>query len=346
MNSLPGKIEARGNLDRDGTVIIDENHVKRPMNAFMVWARDARRKIAQENPKLHNTDISKRLGMSWRDLSEECKAPYRMEAKRIRETHVQKYPQYRYRPRRKKLLHPKRGQKQARSLKLELDSKETPNNPWFLPIDQPDLQVPSPQEEVPLPADNSQFERIANGDVSSYPLSQAPSYSFTPKQQEIVYPSLYYPQSSQFQPVSTHSHTGTDAGLISEFKSWSHIQPRAIPPNLELSNSHITNSPAFRILSPTLPTNTFYAPYEDGILYQTPYNMSNGAPLHPPPFYQPLVTAPDPTQRSSFFFRHPTNINQQLLPPKDPSNLLSMNMLPYTLGESHCSSDSGSLDLQ
>ncbi|XP_063992380.1 protein bric-a-brac 1-like isoform X2 [Diachasmimorpha longicaudata] len=83
------------------TVIYGENgpeKIRRPPNAFMIFANEWRRRLASENPRESNTAISVRLGAMWKDLTNETKDSYYALAKKVDEEHKRKYPGYFYSP--------------------------------------------------------------------------------------------------------------------------------------------------------------------------------------------------------------------------------------------------------
>ncbi|KAF7388894.1 hypothetical protein HZH66_010031 [Vespula vulgaris] len=98
-------------------------HVKRPMNAFMVWAQAARRRLADQYPQLHNAELSKTLGKLWRILSDGEKQPFIEEAERLRNAHKKQHPHYKYQPRRRK---PKSEEQLVNPINRGLSSVVTP----------------------------------------------------------------------------------------------------------------------------------------------------------------------------------------------------------------------------
>jgi len=77
------------------------NHVKRPMNAFMVWSQIERHKIIEDTPNCNHAQVSKLLGKRWKSLTQSERNPFIEEAERLRQLHMAEFPDYKYRPRKR-----------------------------------------------------------------------------------------------------------------------------------------------------------------------------------------------------------------------------------------------------
>ncbi|KIK56512.1 hypothetical protein GYMLUDRAFT_76072 [Collybiopsis luxurians FD-317 M1] len=79
-------------LNADGTP-------KRPMNAFMIFARRRRPQVSSENQSMRTGEISKILSKEWNSMPPSEKQFYLDRAKELKETFNNKYPDYVYRRR-------------------------------------------------------------------------------------------------------------------------------------------------------------------------------------------------------------------------------------------------------
>lgn len=73
-------------------------HIKRPLNVFMIWSKEARKNIIINNPTISNGEISRILGKLWAGMSDIAKRPYKEKAALLIIEHKLQYPFYKYKP--------------------------------------------------------------------------------------------------------------------------------------------------------------------------------------------------------------------------------------------------------
>ncbi|XP_006902031.1 PREDICTED: transcription factor SOX-30 [Elephantulus edwardii] len=275
-------------------------HVKRPMNAFMVWARIHRPALAKANPAANNAEISVQLGLEWNKLSEEQKKPYYDEAQKIKEKHREEFPGWVYQPRPGKR---KRFPLSVSSVFSGTTQNIISTNPTMYPYRSPTYSVviPSLQNTITHPV----------GEVPSTIQLPTPSVQ-RPSPITLFQPSVsstaqvaVQTSSLPIRPALPQQHfAGSSQMDTHQLQSGaSHSVKRPTPVSLESTNKIPTSASTVHV---RFATSTIQPPKE----YPSVSTCSRSAPIpQPPPIPHSHIYQPPPLGHPATLFGTPSRFS-------------------------------------
>jgi hypothetical protein len=159
----------------------DEDYIKRPENAFILFRRKCCEDRQQEEgiadgptKKQRQADLSKTISQQWKGLSIEERQYWEQLAKEKKKEHEQMYPNYVYRPQRAK---DKDGRSKSRKPKGRQDETDCEGVSFMLPMSQPPLRHHGRSASAPTPPP---FQAIQIPNVYQMPPSCPTSPSLLP----------------------------------------------------------------------------------------------------------------------------------------------------------------------
>ncbi|PIC48008.1 hypothetical protein B9Z55_007149 [Caenorhabditis nigoni] len=78
-----------------------EEYVKRPLNPYMIFFRKRRADMSITEPNLPSSEICKRLGAAWANMSAAEKKPFYDEAGKLKKQVYEEHPNYKFHPRKR-----------------------------------------------------------------------------------------------------------------------------------------------------------------------------------------------------------------------------------------------------
>lgn len=209
------------------------NHIPRPRNAFILFRQQHHQSVLDEGNVIRtNPDVSRELGKRWRDLSPDEKDYWNKLAEEEKKRHAEKYPGYRYIPRRfgKKGSCPFCKNKQQKQQQTEQQQSTPPTSTSTTP------------DDVSKASSSSEEHAIAQSFLSLR--NQQPHPSYNPVYYQ-PHPLNNQPQPVQFVPNTFQSPVFYQPQHQPQIPIQAPIQPLQ-PGNTNNSNYTINRLPELK----------------------------------------------------------------------------------------------------